>query len=411
MMKHLVLIASLLVLLGTSGARAQLPSGDLRLWLKADSLNLAEDAQVTQWVDSSPYGTIFAPRTTGEPNGPYAGGPVEEYPHLQTVTVNGRSFPTVSFERNGSSAGNPAVDRSGGTDRLYQVNNRTPGADPLAIADGTSITSFTVFKPNVTTSGAYGYQVVWGKRGNDAALMQLGLQNDGRFNYVTYDSVTSYPTTNPGVARAWHVLNMNVVEAGANDPVSFFINDTQDPNTPLTPNPVTVNGGLIADRNDGINNDPVGVVEPFGIGGHAQDCCGEGETFGGNIAEIIIYARELTPAESDQVSSYLATKYLGPITFLGGDYNDDDIVDAGDYVVWRDNLGQFTALPNSNPAALSEGFVDEEDYAYWAANYGRTISSAAANLQVAEPASGCLGLLASVTGAFALRHRRRGMPA
>jgi hypothetical protein len=406
-MKRVALTAALTVALGATSVRAQIPSSDLRLWLKADSLGLAEDARVTQWVDSSPYGTIFAPRTTTEPNGPFGGAAVEEYPHLDTVTLNGRSFPTVSFERNGSALGNPAIDRSGSTDRLYQVNNRTPGADPLAIADGTSITAFTVFMPNVTTSGAYGYQVVWGKRGNEAALMQFGLQNDGRFNYVTYDSVTSYPTTNPGVAGSWHIANMNVVEAGATDPLSFFINDTEDPNSPLVPNPVTANGGLIADRNDGINNDPVGVVEPFGIGGHAQDCCGEGETFGGNIAEIIIYGRELTPTESDQVYSYLAQKYLGPITFLGGDYNDDNIVDAGDYVVWRDNLGQFTALPNSNPAALSEGFVDEEDYTYWAANYGHAISVSPANILVAEPASVSLSALATLGGALALRRRRR----
>jgi hypothetical protein len=152
-MKRLLLVTTFACALASAAdAVAQLPAGELRLWLKADSLNLAEDAQVTQWVDSSPHGTIFAPRTTSEPDGPLGGFPVEEYPHLQTVTLNGHSFPTVKFEREGDifMAGDPAVDRSGSTDRLYQTNNRTPGSDPLVIADGTSMTSFTVLKPTVT---------------------------------------------------------------------------------------------------------------------------------------------------------------------------------------------------------------------------------------------------------------------
>jgi len=70
------------------------------------------------------------------------------------------------------------------------------------------------------------------------------------------------------------------------------------------------NGGMIIDRNDGINEDPAGLVEPFGIGAHAQDCCGEGETFSGNIAEIIIYAGALSQADKAQVYQYLANKYL-----------------------------------------------------------------------------------------------------
>lgn len=93
---------------------AQLPTNELRLWLKADSLNLAEDAPVAQWVDSSPHGTIFAPRTSSNPAGPLGGASVEERPHLRTVVVNGKSFPTVQFERSGdiSNAGNPKlIDR------------------------------------------------------------------------------------------------------------------------------------------------------------------------------------------------------------------------------------------------------------------------------------------------------------
>ncbi|MCC6491565.1 MAG: hypothetical protein IT424_00925 [Pirellulales bacterium] len=297
---------------------AQLPAGDLRLWLRADSLQLAEDAQVTHWVDSSSYGTVFAPRTTRWDGTT----PVEEHPHLETVTVNGRTFPTLRFERDGAlPSGDPAVDRSGNTDRLYQTTNLAPGSDPLAIADGTAMTSFTVFKPNVTTSGALGFQVVWGKRGNDASLMQIGINAAGRLNHVSYDAFTSYQTQATIPAGNWNIVEYSLVEQAPNDAVTFRSNSTEDALAPLVNLPVPTNGGLIADRNDGINEDPAGSLEPFGIGGHAQDCCGEGETFAGNIAEIIIYARELSPAEKDQVYAYLADRYLAvpePASVLAG---------------------------------------------------------------------------------------------
>lgn len=379
-------------------ASAQLPAGGLSLWLKADSLGLPNGAPVTQWVDSSSHQTVFAPRTVANPDGPFGGGPVEEHPHLEVATVNGKSFPTVRFDRDGSvfNVGDPNVDGSGSTDRLFQVNNRTPGSDPLAIGDGSSVTTFTVMKPDVTTSGALGVQVVWAKRGNDASLLELGLDSDGRYVYVTYDAVTAYRTANPASAGAWQIVAQKITEAGANDPISVLVNDTQDAASPLVANPVTSNGGVIADRNDSINEDPVGLVEPFGIGGHAQDCCGEGETFAGNIAEIIIYARALSTNETDQVYAYLTNKYLAPLGFLPGDYNSDGSVDAGDYVVWRDNFGQFVGLPNENPMATTEGFVDQEDYDYWVQHYGSTTGSSATARHVAEPTSACLAVGAGV---------------
>jgi len=273
-------------------------------------LQLAEDAPVTQWVDSSSYGTIFAPRTLR-----WDGlTPVEEHPHLQTVTLNGRTFPTLKFERDGSlPSGDPAVDRSGNTDRLYQATNLDPATDPLAIADGTSFTSFTVLKPTVTSSGALGFQAVWGLRGNDASLYQLGINAQGRFNYVTYDAFTSYTASPVQPAGKWNIVQEAVAENGANDVISFASNSTETAAASLTNLPVPTNGGLIADRNDGINQQPPGSLEPFGIGGHAQDCCGEGETFAGNIAEIIIYGRQLTQAENNQVYAYLANKYLAAV--------------------------------------------------------------------------------------------------
>jgi hypothetical protein len=305
------------VLLTLSPVLAQLPAGDLRLWLKADSLNFAEGGQVSQWVDSSSNGTIFAPRTMGDADAALGAVPIEENPHLQTVTVGGKTFKTVRFDRNGDifNSGDPAIDNSGSTDRLFQVNNRGVGSDPLVIADGTSMTSFTVLKPDFTHPSPIGFQAVWGLRGNNASLLELGISGGGpttrgRYNYVTYDAQTSYVAGDgPATANKWQIVNQSITEQGAMDLLAFAVNDTESSTNPLT-NLTVTNGGMILDRNDGINEDPPGLVEPFAIGAHAQDCCGEGETFSGNIAEIIIYARDLSPQEESQVYAYLANKYL-----------------------------------------------------------------------------------------------------
>ena len=47
-----------------------------------------------------------------------------------------------------------------------------------------------------------------------------------------------------------------------------------------------------------------------------------------------------------------------------GDYNGNGIVDAADYTVWRDHLGQTFALPNEG-TGQTPGTVSIEDYNFW----------------------------------------------
>ena len=54
---------------------------------------------------------------------------------------------------------------------------------------------------------------------------------------------------------------------------------------------------------------------------------------------------------------------------LPGDYNQDGVVDAADYTVWRDNLGQPEGtLPND----IDGGQIGPAQYATWQANFGST---------------------------------------
>jgi autotransporter-associated beta strand protein len=56
----------------------------------------------------------------------------------------------------------------------------------------------------------------------------------------------------------------------------------------------------------------------------------------------------------------------GPIA---GDYNEDNVVNAADYTVWRDHLGQTFQLPNEGDD-VSPGMVDRDDYDFWKENFG-----------------------------------------
>lgn len=71
---------------------------------------------------------------------------------------------------------------------------------------------------------------------------------------------------------------------------------------------------------------------------------------------------------------------------LAGDYNDDGTVDAADYTVWRDNLGESAGtLPNDTDG----GVIGTAQYATWKANFGSSSGSGEAGA-VPEPMSICL---------------------
>ena len=51
-----------------------------------------------------------------------------------------------------------------------------------------------------------------------------------------------------------------------------------------------------------------------------------------------------------------------------GDYNNDGKVDAADYTVWRDHLGQTFTLPNRDP--VNTGAISNSDYTSWKNHFG-----------------------------------------
>ena len=80
---------------------------------------------------------------------------------------------------------------------------------------------------------------------------------------------------------------------------------------------------------------------------------------------------------------------------LDGDYNHDGRVDAADYSVWRDSLGQTTNY-FSGADGNGDGIVDENDYNVWKWHFGETMEGSVAasqNSAVPEPPSYVLCLL------------------
>jgi hypothetical protein len=90
---------------------------------------------------------------------------------------------------------------------------------------------------------------------------------------------------------------------------------------------------------------------------------------------------------------------------LLGDYNNNGIVDAADYTIWRDHLGQTFQLQNEGPD--SPGEVTIEDYNLWVSQFGLSSGAAASSGLAAVPEPAALLLSVFVALAATLIRRRR----
>jgi autotransporter-associated beta strand protein len=80
---------------------------------------------------------------------------------------------------------------------------------------------------------------------------------------------------------------------------------------------------------------------------------------------------------------------------LPGDYNGDGIVNAADYVVWRNHEGTPLELPNRNPELT--GDIGAGDYQFWVDNFGNSIGNGMSAAAIPEPTSVSLFLIAAMS--------------
>jgi hypothetical protein len=104
----------------------------------------------------------------------------------------------------------------------------------------------------------------------------------------------------------------------------------------------------------------------------------------GLIDEAAVYNRALSASEI--LEHYLAA------TTLSGDFNSDGVVNAADYVVWRDKLNFLGNVPGD----LTPGVVTAADYESWRDNFGASAFGEiqAGQTTVPEPFCGTLAIVA-----------------
>jgi hypothetical protein len=93
-----------------------------------------------------------------------------------------------------------------------------------------------------------------------------------------------------------------------------------------------------------------------------------------------------------------------------GDYSNNGVVDAADYVAWRNSLGAAVTLPNE-VSGVTPGSVTAEDYNAWRERFGSTAGTAASASvagAVPEPATLALLLILTLLPAVSSRRAVRG---
>jgi hypothetical protein len=87
---------------------------------------------------------------------------------------------------------------------------------------------------------------------------------------------------------------------------------------------------------------------------------------------------------------------------LYGDYNNNGIVNAADYLYYRKRLGQSVTIPNDQ----TPGTVTPGDYYVWRNNFGSTLGAGGTAGVVPEPSGAMLAIAGCLAGWFARRKRR-----
>ena len=179
-----------------------------------------------------------------------------------------------------------------------------------------------------------------------------------------------------------------------------FIFSNDNPTSMLT---ATILKPIIGAHADGTPIYPIAAYFPMRVTGTSQN----GQDFQGDfLGTQYVFDWQVEPANEGELLLNVRVYWAGGrielttinnaplIPAVAGDYNRDGTVDAGDYVVWRNNEATTNPLPN-DPIG---GIVGLSHYNQWRTHFGQTAGSGtASNAAVPEPARALLllmGLLA-----------------
>jgi hypothetical protein len=166
-------------------------------------------------------------------------------------------------------------------------------------------------------------------------------------------------------------------------------------------NPININelGGL-ATQFVRTGSLPTGLVHPISPLG------GVSNTLGDPSAVDTHWITHTATLQGIQFPLYaISSEITVPSIQRPGDYNNNGIVDAADYTVWRHQLNQSVTIPNDT----TPGSVNAGDYNVWRAHFGQHSGSGSginSNAAVPEPATAAILILPVVC--WSLRRRRAG---
>ncbi len=273
------------------------------------------------------------------------------------MNTDGTGFSSIhDFTDSYDDGGSPQASLTLSGSRLYGSTNTTIFAMNL---DGSDYTPLRHFSPATDGDSPIGALMVSGSTIYGATYVG-GSHNDGTLYKVNTDGT------------GFTVLHQ--FAGGSSD--GFW------PTSGLTLRGSTLYGVTDGGGTTGtgtmysINTDGSGfqVLHSFGGGHYGEDdnsltLVGStlfGTTsFGGAHGWGTIYAYDLPPLNLD------------------GDYNGDGVVDAADYIVWRNDLGQSITLPNDT----TPGTITAADYDVWRSNFGNQAGSGSSvvSAEIPEP--------------------------
>lgn len=277
---------------------------------------------------------------------------------------------------------------------LYRFDVAIPniGDGPMEVREETNGTiSQTVFQRIYTSGGGIDERVIGTFPDPSNTFGHLWFQ--GLAQYNLYEAV---PDGMGGHTRGILVstqdkTSMGIVDSGPYDltlpdaPQSRVYNSANDPILGIS-----IGWADIYDRN---------------LPGQWVDVTGLAD--GDYFLEVVIdpYERVDEIDDSNNSTELLVNLEIPAPNIHPGDYNDDGVVDAADYVVWRNTLGT-TGLPLGTAAdGNGNGEVDAQDYLVWRDHFGELAGGAVTLATVPEPHSAVVLALAAGLAAWLRRTR------
>ncbi len=328
-----------------------------------------------------------------------------------TKTIN---LPNVIVGGAMPSAQNVTLNKAGNNGTYYSVT--TAGLATSSISG-----SYNAFRTNQTDSKTFSVDLA-------TNTMTAGL----RTGTVTIDNLDITPGSNGGVGHGANdandviTVNLNVLDHA----LPSFTADTQSLSQTIdfgnvalgesaAPAAITLfNLNALSGFTAGLDLDsvvPSGNASAFAtsLSTFTDLAAGASQAFTSSFTATAVgsflatYSLALSDENLSGATNKTMTLTLKGIARLAGDFNGDNVVDAGDYVAWRRAYGEAVDAAYAGADGNGDLTINDADYDIWRANFGQSAAGSGAGASfvvIPEPAS--MGLTA-IAALFAWSMRRR----